>query len=54
MDVPAYTFSTASETGQRYLDEVLKLYVRLLRSAYGSDFLFMEDNARPHLAKVDD
>ena len=41
-------FGTGSVTGQRYKDEVLEPYVRLFRSAVGSDFIFMDDNAPCH------
>ncbi|GFS94163.1 transposable element Tcb2 transposase [Trichonephila clavipes] len=43
-----------SVTGQIYRDEVLDPYVRLFRGAYGRDFLFMDDNARPHRANLVD
>ncbi|GFX39145.1 transposable element Tcb2 transposase [Trichonephila clavipes] len=34
--------------GDRYCEEVLLPRVRLFRGAIGPDFLFMDDNARPH------
>ncbi|GFW55417.1 transposable element Tcb2 transposase [Trichonephila clavipes] len=47
---PLHVFRSGSVTGQIYRDEVLDPYVRLFRGAYGRDFLFMDDNARPHRA----
>ncbi|GFX38653.1 transposable element Tcb1 transposase [Trichonephila clavipes] len=35
-------------TGQRYIDEVLLLHVRLFRGAVGDKFVFMDDNATCH------
>ncbi|GFV70547.1 transposable element Tcb2 transposase [Trichonephila clavipes] len=37
-----------SVTGNRYCEEVLLPHVRLFRGAIGPDFIFMDDNARPH------
>ncbi|KFM60109.1 Transposable element Tc1 transposase, partial [Stegodyphus mimosarum] len=51
---PLHVFSSGSVTGQIYRDEVLDAYVRLFRGAYGPDFLFMDDNARPHRANLVD
>ncbi|GFT31515.1 transposable element Tcb2 transposase [Trichonephila clavipes] len=34
--------------GDRYCEEVLLPHVRLFRGAIGPDFIFMDDNARPH------
>ena len=41
-------------TGVRYRDEVLDVYVRPYAGAVGPDFILMDDNARPHRAKVVD
>ncbi|GFU67657.1 transposable element Tcb2 transposase [Trichonephila clavipes] len=41
-------FDRGSVTGDPYCEEVLLPYVRLFRGAIGPDFIFMEDNARPH------
>ncbi|GFX54929.1 transposable element Tcb2 transposase [Trichonephila clavipes] len=41
-------FDRGSVTGDRYCEEVLLPHVRLFRGAIVSDFIFMEDNARPH------
>ena len=41
-------------TAQRYRDEVLAPYVRLFQGAVGEDFIFMDDNARPHRALLVD
>ncbi|GFV48165.1 transposable element Tcb2 transposase [Trichonephila clavipes] len=35
-------------TGQRYIDEVLLLHVRLFHGAVGDKFVFMDDNATCH------
>ncbi|GFU79519.1 transposable element Tcb2 transposase [Trichonephila clavipes] len=51
---PLHVFRSGSVTGQIYRDEVLDPYVRLFRGAYGRDFLFMHDNARPHRANLVD
>ncbi|GFW90312.1 transposable element Tcb2 transposase [Trichonephila clavipes] len=51
---PLHVFRSGSVTGQIYRDEVLDPYVRLFRGAYGRDFLFMDDNARPHRANLVD
>ncbi|KFM72124.1 Transposable element Tcb1 transposase, partial [Stegodyphus mimosarum] len=39
-------------TSQIYRDVILKQYVRLFRGAMGAQFVFMDDNARPHRAKI--
>lgn len=41
-------------TSQRYRNEVLEPYFSHFRGAYGSDFLFMDDNASPHQAHFSD
>ncbi|GFX14127.1 transposable element Tcb2 transposase [Trichonephila clavipes] len=51
---PLHVFRSGSVTGQIYRDEVLDPYVRLFRGAYGRDFLFKDDNARPHRANLVD
>lgn len=43
-----HIFDTGSVTGDRYCQEVILPHVRLFRGAIGADFLFMDDNARPH------
>ncbi|GFY14879.1 transposable element Tcb2 transposase [Trichonephila clavipes] len=43
-----HIFDRGSVMGDRYCKEVLLLHVRLLRGAIGPDFIFMDDNARPH------
>ncbi|GFV63057.1 transposable element Tcb2 transposase [Trichonephila clavipes] len=37
-----------------YRDLILEQYVRLFRGAMGAEFLFMDDNARPHRANIVD
>ncbi|GFU89233.1 transposable element Tc3 transposase [Trichonephila clavipes] len=40
--------------GHIYRDVILKQHVRLFRGAMGAEFLFMDDNARPHRANIAD
>ncbi|GFS98953.1 HTH_Tnp_Tc3_2 domain-containing protein [Trichonephila clavipes] len=37
-------------TGHIYRDVILEQHVRLFRGAMGAEFLFMDDNSRPHRA----
>ncbi|GFW34683.1 transposable element Tcb2 transposase [Trichonephila clavipes] len=39
-------------TGYIYRDVILETHVRLFRGAMGPEFLFMDDNARPHRANI--
>ncbi|GFX57045.1 transposable element Tcb2 transposase [Trichonephila clavipes] len=39
-------------TGHIYRDVILEQHVRLFRGAMGAEFLFMDDNARPHHANI--
>ncbi|GFV75082.1 transposable element Tcb2 transposase [Trichonephila clavipes] len=39
-------------TGHIYWYVILEQYVRLFRGAMGAEFLFMDDNARPHRANI--
>ncbi|GFU80638.1 transposable element Tcb1 transposase [Trichonephila clavipes] len=41
-------------TGHIYLNVILEQHVRLFRGAMGAEFLFMDDNARPHHANIVD
>ncbi|GFU41026.1 transposable element Tc3 transposase [Trichonephila clavipes] len=41
-------------TGHIYRDGILEQHVRLFRGASGAEFLFMDDNARPHRANIVD
>ncbi|GFY23610.1 transposable element Tcb1 transposase [Trichonephila clavipes] len=41
-------------TGHIYRDVILEQNVRLFRCAMGAEFLFMDDNARPHRANIVD
>ncbi|GFV33645.1 DDE_3 domain-containing protein [Trichonephila clavipes] len=43
-----------SVNGVRYRVEILETYVRLLRGVCGSEFILMDDNARPHRALLFD
>lgn len=45
---PLHIFERGSVTSQRYCTEIILDYVRLFRGAVGPDFLFRDDNARPH------
>ncbi|GFS96976.1 transposable element Tcb1 transposase [Trichonephila clavipes] len=37
-----------------YQDVILEQHVRLFRGAVGAEFLFMDDNARPEHANIED
>ncbi|GFX71342.1 transposable element Tcb2 transposase [Trichonephila clavipes] len=39
-------------TGLRYRDEILDPYVRPYAATIGNDFILMDDNARPHRARI--
>ncbi|GFW41198.1 transposable element Tcb1 transposase [Trichonephila clavipes] len=39
-------------TGDIYRDVILEQHVRCFLSAMGAEFLFMDDNARPHRANI--
>ncbi|GFU99865.1 DDE_3 domain-containing protein [Trichonephila clavipes] len=41
-------------TGHIYRDVILEQHVRLFLGAIGAEFLFMDDNARPHRANIVD
>ncbi|GFY22993.1 transposable element Tcb2 transposase [Trichonephila clavipes] len=43
-----HIFDRGSVIGDRYCEEVLLPPVRLFRGVIGPDFIFMDDNARPH------
>ncbi|GFX86698.1 transposable element Tcb2 transposase [Trichonephila clavipes] len=43
-----HIFDRGSVTGDRYCEKVLLPHVRLFRGAIGPDFIFMDDNVRPH------
>ncbi|GFS70824.1 DDE_3 domain-containing protein [Trichonephila clavipes] len=38
--------------GDIYRDVILEHHVRLFRGTMGAEFLFMDDNARPHRANI--
>ncbi|GFT74110.1 transposable element Tcb1 transposase [Trichonephila clavipes] len=40
--------------GHTYRDVILEQHVRLFRGAMGAEFLFMDDNGRPHRANIVD
>ncbi|GFU53163.1 transposable element Tcb1 transposase [Trichonephila clavipes] len=41
-------------TGHIYRDVILEQHIRLFRGAMGAEFLFIDDNARPHRANIVD
>ncbi|GFX07673.1 transposable element Tcb1 transposase [Trichonephila clavipes] len=41
-------------TGHIYRDVILEQHVRLFRGAMGAEFLFMDDNVRPHRGNIVD
>ncbi|GFV06981.1 transposable element Tc3 transposase [Trichonephila clavipes] len=43
-----HIFDRGSVTGNRQCEEVLLPHVCLFRGAIGPDFIFMDENARPH------
>ncbi|GFV12786.1 transposable element Tc3 transposase [Trichonephila clavipes] len=43
-----HVVANGTMTGQRYIDEILLLHVRLFRGAVGDKFVFMDDNATCH------
>ncbi|GFW29029.1 transposable element Tc3 transposase [Trichonephila clavipes] len=43
-----HIFDRGSVIEDRYCEEILLPHVRLFRGAIGPDFIFMDDNARPH------
>ncbi|GFS77900.1 transposable element Tcb1 transposase [Trichonephila clavipes] len=47
-------FQSVTMTGHIYRDVILEQHVRLFRGIMGAVFLFMDDNARPHVANIVD
>ncbi|GFT78155.1 transposable element Tc3 transposase [Trichonephila clavipes] len=47
-----HVFHGGTVTGLRYRDEILDPYVHPYAAAIGNDFILMDDNARPHRARV--
>ncbi|GFV06286.1 transposable element Tc3 transposase [Trichonephila clavipes] len=47
-------FQSVTMTGHIYRDVILEQHERLFRGAMGAEFLFMDDNARPHSANLVD
>ncbi|GFV21924.1 transposable element Tc3 transposase [Trichonephila clavipes] len=47
-----HVFHCGTVTGLRYRDETLNPYVRPYAAAIGNDFILMDDNARPHRARI--
>ncbi|UYV72792.1 hypothetical protein LAZ67_10000745 [Cordylochernes scorpioides] len=50
---PLQIFSGGTLTAQRYRDEILEPYLRPYRDQIGHNLIFMDDNARPHRARLD-
>ncbi|GFW13054.1 transposable element Tc3 transposase [Trichonephila clavipes] len=47
-----HVFHGGTVTCLRYRDEILDPYVRPYAAAIGNDFILMDDNARPHRARI--
>ncbi|GFV37697.1 transposable element Tcb2 transposase [Trichonephila clavipes] len=47
-----HVFYGGTVTGLRYRDDILDPYVRPYAAAIGNDFILMDDNARPHRARI--
>ncbi|GFY18689.1 transposable element Tcb2 transposase [Trichonephila clavipes] len=47
-----HVFQGGTVTGLRYRDEILDPYVRPYAAAIGNDFILMDDNVRPHRARI--
>ncbi|GFW18004.1 transposable element Tcb2 transposase [Trichonephila clavipes] len=47
-----HVFHGGTVTGLRYRDKILDPYVRPYAAAIGNDFILMDDNARPHRARI--
>lgn len=49
-----HIFAGGTVNAQRYREEILEPHVRLFRGAVGPEFIFMDDNARPHRSQLVD
>ncbi|UYV74169.1 hypothetical protein LAZ67_11002297, partial [Cordylochernes scorpioides] len=49
---PSTFFSGGTLTAQRYRNEILEPYLRPYRDQIGHNLIFMDDNARPHRARL--
>ncbi|GFW26735.1 DDE_3 domain-containing protein [Trichonephila clavipes] len=49
-----HVFDRNTLTGQRYREENLSPCIRLFHGADGPNFLFRDDNARPHRTQLED
>ncbi|GFW25250.1 transposable element Tcb2 transposase [Trichonephila clavipes] len=47
-----HVFHGGTVTGLRYRDDILDPYIRPYAAAIGNDFILMDDNARPHRARI--
>ena len=46
-----HVFQNGTLTGDRYINEILDVYVKPYAGAVGENFILMDDNARPHRAR---
>ena len=51
---PLHVIDADTLNAHRYGDEILEAYMRLFRGAFGSSFMFIDDNAHPHRAQIID
>ncbi|UYV82328.1 hypothetical protein LAZ67_21001723 [Cordylochernes scorpioides] len=49
---PLHIFSGGTLTAQRYRDEILEPYLRPYKDQIGHNLILMDDNARPHRARL--
>ena len=47
-----HVFHNGTITGERYINDILDVYVKPYDGAVGENFILMDDNARPHWARV--
>jgi hypothetical protein len=50
--IDMFVLNGGTLTGQRYIDDILDNQIRLYAGAVGDQFILMDDNARPHRARV--
>lgn len=46
--IELHIFQAGSVTIRKYVEEVLELYIKFFKGAFGQGFLSMDDNARPY------
>lgn len=47
-----HVFQNGTITGERYINEILDVYVKPYAGAVGENFILMDDNARPHRSRA--